>query len=236
MSRILKNIFSILTPKEGKKFVRLILLDIAISVLDIAFLVALLYVVGFYTKTFRPGKMIFADRFLFEKYPLLLITLFFLLFSLKNLFGFLVTRMQFRFVYGVASRISKTNLSAYLNGEFADYIAIDSSVHSRKISQQPIEFSHYVLRGVQQIISNAMLVLLTIIPIIIFNSTLFLFLLLLLVPPALLTIFFTKRKLASIRHATKTNREKTMQHLQEALTGFVEINIATVKTADPGQP
>ncbi|MEO7984011.1 MAG: ABC transporter ATP-binding protein [Bacteroidota bacterium] len=230
MNHILKNIFSILTRKEGKKFVKLILLDVAVSVLDIVFLVALLYVVGFYTRTYHPEKMGFITSPIFEHYPLLLITAFFLFFSLKNLFGFLVTRMQFRFVYDVASGIAVGNLNAYLETEYTDYVAVDSSVHIRKISQQPVEFSHYVLRGVQQIISNVLLVLLTIIPIIIFSSNLFLLLFLVLLPPVGLTIYLTKKKLALIRQSNKLNREKTMQHLQEALSGFIEINIYQQKS------
>jgi ABC-type bacteriocin/lantibiotic exporter with double-glycine peptidase domain len=133
--------------------------------------------------------------------------------------------MQFRFVYEVASRIAENNLSSYLDGEYTDYVSVDSSIHIRRISQQPIEFSHYVLRGVQQIISNGLLVLLTIIPILLFNSTMFALLFLILLPPAILTILFSKKKLASIRNSGKKNREKTMQHLNEALSGFIEINV-----------
>ncbi len=42
------------------------------------------------------------------------------------------------------------------------YVNIDSSVHIRRISQQPIEFSTYILTNLQQIISQSLLVLFTI--------------------------------------------------------------------------
>lgn len=219
------DIISILSPGEKKKFYSLVVLDLLVSLLDIAFLVALLYVVGFYTKTYQAETIFFLQVSVFEKNPLLLISVFFVLFALKNLFGYLVTRMQFRFVYKVASRISEDNLKKYLQSDFNEYISVDSSVQIRKISQQPIEYSHHVLRGLQTIISNTILLVITIIPILIFSSTMFLLLVLVLIPPVMLTIIFTKKKLAAIRAGGKENREKAIQHLQEALSGFVEINI-----------
>jgi ABC-type multidrug transport system fused ATPase/permease subunit len=225
LKQIIKNILAILTPGEKRKFFKLILFDVVISILDISFLVLLLYVINFYT---QPHHSITHSSFpfnVFDEYPLLLITVFFFLFCIKNLFGFLVFRMQYRYVYGVASGISKNNLLNYLEGSFSDYVNIDSSVHTRRIAQQPIEFSHYVLRGVQQIISQSILIVLTIVPILIYNPVLFPILFLILMPPVFLIAFFMKRRLNSIRVSGKTTSEKAIQHLKEALSGFIESNI-----------
>jgi ABC-type multidrug transport system fused ATPase/permease subunit len=223
--RLLENILKILSLQEKRKFFRLILVDIVISILDIVFLVSLVFVIGYYTKTFSleklpPGIIPVLDRF-----PLLLIGVFLGLFGLKNLFGFVLFRVQFRFVYEVASRISRNNLLAYLDGTYHDYINLDSSVHVRRISQQPVEFSHYVLRGVQMIICNIVLIILTIIPIIIFNSLLFALLFVMLLPPVILTAYVTKKRLAALRQSGKKNRERSIQYLQEALSGYIESNI-----------
>ena len=56
-------------------------------------------------------------------------------------------RMQLKFVYRVSSRLSEKNLAGYLNGDYNNYVNVDSSVHIRRISQQPVEFGHYVLGG-----------------------------------------------------------------------------------------
>src|SRR4030095_13380285 len=101
----------------------------------------------------------------------------------------------------------------------------DSSIQVRKISQQPIEFSHYVLRGVHQVICSSLLILLTIIPILVLNASLFLLLFVILLPPVLLTAYITKKRLANLRKTGKVNREKTIQYLQEALSGYIESNI-----------
>jgi ABC-type multidrug transport system fused ATPase/permease subunit len=133
--------------------------------------------------------------------------------------------VQFRFVYEVASRISKNNLTAYLDGTYNDYVNIDSSIHIRRISQQPVEFSHYVLRGVQMIICNIVLIVLTIIPIIFFNSLLFALLFVMLLPPVILTAYVTKKRLTSLRQSGRKYRERSMQYLQEALSGYIESNV-----------
>ena len=229
MKKIVRNIFSILNQYEKKKLFNLVLLDVITSVLDIAFLAALLFVINFYTNT-NSTKSYFASLPLLNKYPLLLITAFFILFGIKNFFGFRVLRMQLHFVYGIASRLSQKKLLNYLNGSYHNYVGVDSSVQIRKISQQPIEFGHYVLGGLQQIISQSILISIAIIAILIYNPVLFLLLLIILTPPIVLIGFLMKKKLTLIRKSAKPISEKTLQHLQESLTAYVESNIYERKT------
>ena len=225
MRQVVKDIFIILQYREKRKLWLLALADTCISLLDIIFLIALLYVINFYI---QPLHTIAAGHFsfnLFDKHPVLLITLFFLLFAVKNMAGFMISKMQYRFVYSVASRISRQNLDQYLTGRFYDYINTDSSVAHRRISQEPIEFAHYVLNGVQQLFSQLVLVMVTIAAVLIFNPLLFPLLLILLAPPVFWVSFLMKRRLDAASRQAKRTSEQTIQHLQEALTGFVESNI-----------
>ena len=128
-------------------------------------------------------------------------------------------------MYDVASRISKEKLGQYLDGNYADYVNIDSSVVNRSISQEPIEFAHYVLNGMQQVFSQLVLVIITTIVVLVFNPLLFPLLLLILAPPVFLVSFLMKQKLDAARFHGKKTSEKTIQHLQEALSGFVESNL-----------
>ena len=224
MKKIINDIFLILTKKEKRQFINLAVMDIIISILDIGFLVLLLFIINLYSQQQSPAKYPFFNM-LFERSPLLPISLFFILFTIKNSFAFMVFRMQNHFVYTVSSRLSKQKLSDYLEGEYSDYIKTDSAVYLRSISQQPLEFSNYILRGIQQIISQSILVVLTIIPIIIYNALLFPLLLLILVPPIILVGFIMKQKLNTIRLSIKSTSEHAGQHLKEALAGFVESNM-----------
>jgi hypothetical protein len=167
-----KNIFVILSSKEKSKVIKIIFLDILMSILDISFLAMLLFVIKFYTQEHLVSSFNFPINFI-NKNPLSLVIIFFIFFSLKNYFGFYVIRMQLKFIYEVASRLSQKNITNYLNGNYTDYVSIDSSVHIRRISQQPIEFCHYVLGGFQQIVSQSLLILVTIFAIVIYDPVLF---------------------------------------------------------------
>ncbi len=225
MKQILKDIFKILSRRETQRLWQLAVADVFISILDIGFLIVLLYVINFYTQSAVPASAKYFSPALFNEHPVLLISLFLLLFTIKNILGFFISKAQFNYVYGVASRISRDNLLEYLNGPYTDYIHVDSSVLNRRISQQPIEFCHYVLNGFQQIFSQTVLILITILAVVIFNPLLLPLLILILVPPVSLISIFIKRKLHEGRLQGKRMSEKSMQHLQEALSGYVESNL-----------
>ena len=224
LNKIFRNTLSILNKKEKFKLRNLTAADILISVLDILFLIGLLYVIRFYTEPMTPGH---GGKFSLEKiniHPLLFISLFLLAFASKNLLGFFISKQQFDFVYQVASRISKNMLQLYLESPYTEYIRVDSSIINRRISQQPVEFSHYVLNGFQQIFTQMVLILITITAITFYNPLLFPLLLLIMAPPVLFIGFILKKKLNTSRLHGKQASERSMQHLQEAVTGFIESN------------
>lgn len=227
MKRIIKNIFTILDAKERSRMIQLILFDILVSLLDISFLAILLWIVQFYT---HPAPVIYLPKAFLYKYPLLPIIAFFILFSVKNFFGFRIFRLQLKFVYGVASRLSQKNVLNYLNGSYTDYVSIDSSVYIRKIGQQPIEFCHYVLAGFQQVVSQSVLILITVMAILAYDPVLFPLLLAILTPPVVFIAFLMKKKLNTMRKTAKPVSEKTIQYLKEALSGFIESNMYDSKS------
>ena len=202
---MIRKILYLLSGNEKRRLAGLIAANVIISIVDIASIGGLLYIVNHNSSR--------------------LIGLFTVFFVAKSILGYLVLQAQSRFVYSVASRISETNMLHYLEGGYPEYVSIDASVHIRKISQQPIEFCQYVLSGMQQIITEATLVLLTVGAIMLFNIKLFLLLSLLLLPAVFLLAGFSRWRLKSVRSNIKTSSEKSLQHLREALTGYVESNV-----------
>ncbi len=222
---ILKNTLAILNPKEQQRLALLVLLDIGISIADILFLALLLFLVHFYTS---PGGTVtpsLSFLHLADHTALWPIAVFLFLYGAKNLAGFLVYRTQCRFLCRVASRISRQKLEAYLEGSYLGYINIDSSVNVREISHDPTEFAQHVLGGIQQIITQGVLILLAITGIVFFNAKLFLLLFVILLPPVIAVFYFIRAKRHSVKNDAKLTSEKSLQYLQEALTGFVESNI-----------
>jgi ABC-type multidrug transport system fused ATPase/permease subunit len=225
MKSAIQKILFIINKTEKKKLLFLVSLNILISIADIAFLAALLFVINFYTEGNPVGYRSILPVFLLNNNSLSLISIFFLLFLFKNTAGYLAVRWQYKFVYQVASRISVNNLLKYLEGSFTDYVNIDSAVQIRKISQQPIEFCQYILAGSQQIITETVLILLALTAILLFNAKLFVLLFAILLPAILIMAAITKKRLKTVRKHVKITGENTLQYLQESLSGFVESNI-----------
>ncbi|MGB8194959.1 MAG: ABC transporter ATP-binding protein [Chitinophagaceae bacterium] len=222
MKQILLNTLSVLQLREKQKLLVLALADVFISILDIAMLAILVLLVNLYTQAEEGniGPLSFTHK---NAHVILGGVLF--LFIAKNLAAYFIHKLKYGFVYSVAARISENNLLQYLEGNYYDYTDKDSAVHIRRISQQPVEFSHYVLAGFQQLFSEIIIILLTVIAILWFDATLFLLLCAVLLPPAIILSLYTNEKLRKARNNIKASSEQALQHLKEALTGYVESNV-----------
>lgn len=157
--------------------------------------------------------------------PLVSIGVFTFLYACKNWIAFYVSKKQFHFIYGVAFRISAEKMSAFLDGHYLNYVKTDSSVHIRSINYDPIDFSHYVLRGVQQVIGQCLLIFFAIVPILFFKPLLFSLLSLILFPPVLLIAILSKKKYRANHSKAAFIHKKLIQHSKEAISGFIESNI-----------
>lgn len=224
MKNILKNTWAVLDQKERWRFGMLSMLDIAINIADILSLALLLWIIQFYIQP-AASHLSFLPGWLANKKSVSFIAVFFVFFGLKNALAFFIARSQFIFIGKVAVRISKRNLQNYQQARFNEFINVDSSVHIRRIAFQPLEFCQYMLSGIQQIITQACLILLTIVAIIFFNAQLFLLLLCILLPPVVIVFYFIRKRIASSKLNIRYSNEKSFQYLLDALKGYVEGNI-----------
>ncbi|KAA2239029.1 ABC transporter ATP-binding protein [Chitinophaga agrisoli] len=224
MKYLVSAILRILDQQEKVRLCKLIAWAFVISVLDILFLGGLLLVINFYTKKAAPDYPLLLRLFT-DNNPLLLLLVFFLLFSVKNWLGYRISAWQHTFFHQVASRLSRRNLWNYMRDDYTHFIHTDSSVLIRKISQQPIEFSTYILTNVQQVVSQLMLIACTITAILFYHPVLFLLLFALLLLPVVLLGGLIRKQLRQVRASNKRTSEKTIQYLQESLSGFIESNI-----------
>lgn len=204
----------------------LMVLDVVVSVADIAFLALLLFIVRIYTDATLPGgRLAFLVGWFTGARALFSVAVFFLLFSVKNILGFLVFRAQGRFLYRVATRLSRQRLLRYLEGEYSGYTDVDSAVHIREISYHPLDFGQHVLGGIQQMVTQAVLIGLTVGAMLFYNARLFVLLFAILLPPLFVVFYWIRRKLRGARKNARTSSERSLQHLQEAVGGYVESNL-----------
>jgi ABC-type bacteriocin/lantibiotic exporter with double-glycine peptidase domain len=225
LKTVLKNTWAVLEKNERRQFLFLSVSDIIISLVDILSLALLLWIIQFYIQPERSADLPFLPAWLADKSSIAFITVFFILFSLKNLAAFMIARAQYKFIGGVAVRISKINLMSYQQAAFDEFVNVDSSVHVRRIAYQPFEFCQYILSGIQQIVTQSFLITLTIVAIILFNAKLFLLLLCILLPPVVAVFYFIKKRIALARSHIRENNEGSFKYLFDALKGYVEGNI-----------
>ncbi|MHB8208914.1 ATP-binding cassette domain-containing protein [Mucilaginibacter sp.] len=224
MKNLIQSVLSILDHKEKLRFGLNIILDLLIGVLDIIFLALLLIIINFYSTNQFP-VIHFLQQSLFNKSSLMLISLFLGLYGIKNWFGYSITKSQNSFFHDVASRLSRQNMLDYLRDDYFKFVNIDSSVYIRKISQQPIEFSNYILTNIQQIISQSILIFFTIVGILFYHPSLFISLFMLLTPPVILSGYYIKHRLKDVRTNSKLTSQLTLQYLKESLSGYIESNV-----------
>lgn len=219
-----RKILFVLSGKERKKMFLLLGVDTLISIADIGFLVLLLYVVNFYAQK-GDSPLHSLPAWLASRDSGFLIGIFLLLFITKSWCAYLALQARYRFVFQVASRLASDNLQLYQEGDLSGHVDTDSAVHHRRIAQQPIEFSQYILAGSMQAFTESVLIVLAVTGIILYNARLFLLLLILLMPALIILSYITKRRLREVRSGVRASSEGTLQYLREALAGFIESNV-----------
>jgi len=225
LSNHIQKILLVLNAPEKKWWGYLIFFSLMISLLDIISIALLLFIIGFYAGTLSYPAFSWMPPWLLNQQSLWLIGLFLFFFIVKSIAAYLLHAAQYKFVYRVALRIAGSKLLSYLKGNYTDFVKIDSSVHIRSISQQPIEFSQYVLAGSQLIITESILVCLSVVAILIYNAKVFVLLSLVLLPAVFLLAWLTRKRLKSVRAHVKQSGEKALQYQKEALSSYVEANI-----------
>ena len=224
MKEKFRHILQVLTPTERRQFWIQIVFNVFISVADIASLAFLLLIIDFYINN-SVHRLDFLPLWMLDPGSVSLIAFFFVLFGVKNLLGILISSAQYKFIGRVAVRISQNRLENYQKGTFDGFINIDSSAHIRNIALSPFEFCQYILSGIQQILIQTILILVTITAILLYNAKLFLLILLILLPPVTFVFFYIKKKLTATKKSIQASNEKSFQYLLDALKGYVEGNI-----------
>lgn len=225
MKKLIQDILFILTAKERRQFFLSASLGLFVSVVDIVSLALLFYVIGTYSSAYKLAGATFLSGFTERHHRFFPVAILLVVFLFKSAAAYKLYRYQNKLVSHVVSRISSANLYKHMYGKFYNHINIDSSVLIRRILHQPIEFGNYILSGLQQIVTETMLIILSVIAICIYDVKLLLSISLVMLPAIVVISYITKKRLAGIKTNIKTTNEKTLQNLNEALNGFVESNV-----------
>jgi ABC-type multidrug transport system fused ATPase/permease subunit len=222
---LFNDIFSILIKREKKKFFLLMLFSLLISIADILSLAFLFFTVNFYTPQSAPLNIPLLSAWRIDEYSILPAVLLLIIFITKSFAGYFSSKAQFRYTSDIASRLTKKNLLLYLEGRYEEHVNIDSAVWTRRICFQTLEFAQYVLLGIQQIINESILIIISITALALYNLKLLAIVSFVLLPAVFIILYTTKRTLKETMQNIKAGNELSLQYLNEAIAGFVESNI-----------
>ena len=215
---------AVLQKKERKQFALHVVYEVGISILDLGSMVVLLLLLRF---CLDPQSQLpsWVPSGITGSGPVVIFGSCTILFALKNFLAHQAFRQRNAFVYGVAGRLSEEKLDSYFQSDYHDYVQVDSSEHIRMISHQPVEFANYVLRGLQLVIGQGILVTITILVLLWYNPQLLLQVTLLLFLPLFLSGYFFKRRLQKVRNEAREAGQQSLRFLKEALSGYIESRI-----------
>lgn len=228
----LRDINSILFAHHKKKVVLMIILILIGGVLDVLGLAAILPVA---TLIFDPtiihnNKIVYAifNGLGFEKTnSFLYFTLicFWIIFILKNIASTLITYIQSRFSYNVAADISQKQFRNIINHDLQYFNEHNSTNLVRNIQIMPFHFSTYLLLPMLILISEAVVLLIILISISLYNITVIGLMAATLAPSFFLTYRLIKNRTQYYeKEKNRLNTELTRQAYQ-TIHGYIDVKL-----------
>jgi len=222
MKRIVIQTLAALSPKERKQFRTLVLCNCFLGAADIFALIIIVVVVGCYTGTTVSLPSWIPSNFA-KGHSLMPAALLAALFVIKNLAGYKLITFQNTFASNISSRLSRERLEEYFETDYKTSSRIDSAVHIRNILYQTIEFSTSVVSNLLQASAEIFILLCTISLILWYRPVIFLSVAAAVAPPITVAAWILSRKLAAARTNVKRSNELALQHLNEALGGYMDV-------------
>jgi len=225
-----KDIYSILTEPQKKKFKWLVFLTFIGSVTDLLGLAMIIPVIGLVLTEAFYQKLIAVLPFtasLSKNELLIAVVLFFLIvIILKNLFGLYINRLQVKFVEGLYVTSTMNALENIYNKSFKEITKESSGTWTNKVSTLQMQLASNVAISTLIIINEAIVFLLTAIIVCLWNWKLFLILIVVLLPS--IGIFYVRVKNSIKESGMEKNKEfiKLFGHAQEMIEGYTDVKIA----------
>ncbi|HEX6334150.1 MAG TPA: ATP-binding cassette domain-containing protein [Flavisolibacter sp.] len=207
---------SILQPHERRSVIVQLFAEAAMILLDLLFLAGFVLLADSILHGNVPGSQL-----PFTAGPVLILS-FLSLFILKSWLGYRVSSFQNRLFYHIGARISKDRMAAYYQSTYHTYVTDHSSAHIYRISQLPVEFCHYVLRGLHAAAVQLLVIVATSAVLFIYRPALFMLVVVVLTPAVVLTARTVRLQLAALKTDTRNASQESLRHLSEGLHAFVE--------------
>ena len=147
------------------------------------------------------------------------------MFAAKNVISYFLYAYQNRFVYSVATDLSRNKLQQYYSLSFPEFQKSNAAEMQREIAYIPVEFSHHIILGSMVILSEGMVVTLFTAGMAVFQFRIFLLTASTILPFVLLAHYISARYLRRARTTIQQTSPANLRILSDALSGFQEVKL-----------
>ena len=149
----------------------------------------------------------------------------FFLFVGKNIVGYLLYAHESRFVYSVATDISRRKVREYYSMNFLDFQKSNTAEMLQKTAYVPIEFAHHVVLGSMTLLSEATILIVFIFALLLYRAVVFLLIACTLLPLAVVAWYLSARVLRRTKKTVQEMSSLNLNRLADALSGYQEIRL-----------
>lgn len=147
------------------------------------------------------------------------------LFLVKNLVSYLLYSSENRFVFTLATEISRSKTRKYFAGSFPDFQESKGAEMLQKVAYAPVEFAQHIVLGSMTILSEGLVLLLFTAALLIYNPLLFLLIAGTVLPLAAVSWGLSARLLRRTRTTIQSASPVVLGRLSEALMGYQEVKL-----------
>ena len=148
-----------------------------------------------------------------------------LLFIVKNICSYGLYSFNNRYVYSIATDMSRRKLSEYYSLSFVDFQKTNTAEMLRDIAYVPVEFAQHIILGSMTVLSETMILLIFGIAIVLIQPGVVMMLIGVLLPFALLAWYLSVRVLRRTRQTIQKTSPANLRKLSDALSGYQEASL-----------
>ncbi len=152
-----------------------------------------------------------------------------LLFIAKNITAYFLYSYNNRYVYSIATDLSRRKVDEYYSLSFVDFQKSNTAEMLRDVAYVPVEFAHHIILGSMTVLSESMILVIFGAAIALFQPGIVVMLVCTLLPFALLAWYLSARVLRRTKQTIQEASPVNLRKLSDALSGYQEATLYNKK-------
>jgi len=152
-----------------------------------------------------------------------------LLFIAKNITAYVLYSFNNRYVYSIATDLSRRKVDEYYSLSFVDFQKSNAAEMLRDIAYVPVEFAQHIILGSMTVLSESMILVLFGVAVTLFRPGVAVMLVFTLLPFAALAWYLSVRILRRTKQTIQETSPVNLRKLSDALSGYQEVTLYNKK-------